>query len=893
MPSLIKLVLTCLIVVSGLTQPTFSQISPIQQQQAKQELERRNIDEAELKKRLLERGIDVEKMDATELAAAQVQIEQVIAEMQLEASREATTARVPEDLATSPAKEQPEAAPAPAIPTPPVTAPPTDLPPSKIWGHNIFRNKSLQVYQPNDNVKAPPSYRLSSGDIIAISIFGASQEDLKLPIDPDGFINPPRMPRIQLKGLRLDEARKLARARFSRYYIFKEGQFSLNVDAARTITINIYGETETNGSFTLSAINTVFNALVAAGGPKNKGSVRSIKVISGDKERVIDLYEFLINPSQNTDLFLENNDIIFIPPSKKVVDIQGAVERVSSFEMLSNEGLNELLVFANGFTNAAITEGITITRRSGDEEMVIDAGFTAGSKVPVFELKNQDRVNVPTSAIVKRNSVNITGAVVVPGNYALQQGMRINDLISRGQLRPDSRTDVAFLRRLNVDSTTSIYPLDIGTAMEGDEVNDILLQRDDQLIIFSKADFAEQANFSISGAVKRPLEKYPFSTDGNITVADAILLGGGLQPNASNEAFLIRSNPANKNEQEYLRLNLASKDGMDVRLRPYDELIIYDNERFSDPFPVNIRGAVRLPGRYTYDPSLGLPELFTLAGGLKLQAARNRIDVFRLKFSENEKTQTISTPIEIDENFNIVEGDFTLRPFDVVVVRSVPEFELIQTVEIKGEVLFPGDYALDSDNLKLTDLIAKAGGLTAESFPPGATLRRQGKGLVVIKLDDAIANPGSLNNLKLKEGDIISIPKSQDLVAIQANATRASQVYADSILASGALDVAFIGNHSAKWYVNHYAGGFQKRADRGSLTVQYPSGELGRTKKFLWIKTYPKVTAGSTIRINNKAPKPPKQRRAEPVDWAGVTQVVLGGMTTALTIYLLIDRANQ
>jgi protein involved in polysaccharide export with SLBB domain len=390
---------------------------------------------------------------------------------------------------------------------------------------------------------------------------------------------------------------------------------------------------------------------------------------------------------------------------------------------------------------------------------------------------------------------------------------------------------------------------------------------------------------------------FPYSANGELTVADAILLAGGLLPNASEQAFLIRKNPENAEQRQYVRLDLANNLSMGRQLRPFDSLVVYTTERFNDPFPVSIRGAVRQPGTYVYDPSLGFSDLFTLAGGLRFEAARNRVDVFRLQYNQNDATRTINTALEIDENFAIIGGPpgFSLQPYDVVVVRSVPEFELIRTVTVAGEVRYPGDYALDSDNLRLTDLVIKAGGLTAEAFPAGATLLRQENevGLVVIQLDDVLRDDKIVTNITLKEGDALFVPKARDLVAIRPLGTLAPQFLEDSLYLDGTLDVAFAGKKSGKWYVNNYAAGFADNARRRSLTVQYPNGELGRTKKFLWFNNYPEVRPGSLVRIDTKKTKARRKEREEPVDWVGITQATLAGVTTLLTLFILVRQTNN
>ena len=232
--------------------PAASQTSPAQQAQARQELAERNIDQVELRRRLLERGIDIDNASPDELLRVQPQVEAVIAQMEAEARRnnqstgETTADQVERAVQEGASVEE-------AVSETVNEAVRPILPPSDIYGHNVFRNKSIKVYRRTENATPPDSYPLRAGDQIAISIFGTSQADLLLEIGQDGFIRPPRMPRIYLQSIPLGRARELLRSRFRQYYVFDSGQFSVTMDLARTISVNIFGEVENNGTFTLSS----------------------------------------------------------------------------------------------------------------------------------------------------------------------------------------------------------------------------------------------------------------------------------------------------------------------------------------------------------------------------------------------------------------------------------------------------------------------------------------------------------------------------------------------------------------------------------------------------------------------------------------------------------------
>ena len=284
-----------------------------------------------------------------------------------------------------------------------------------------------------------------------------------------------------------------------------------------------------------------------------------------------------------------------------------------------------------------------------------------------------------------------------------------------------------------------------------------------------------------------------------------------------------------------------------------------------------------------------------MAGGLKLEAAKNRIEIFRVEIKENVPTQTVVASIEVDENYNLIGPDIQLQPYDLIVVRTVPDFDLLKTVTVTGEVNYPGIYALTSKNEKLQSIIKRAGGVTLESFPQGATLFRSedNTGFVVTRLDKVLRRRGTRFNYILKRGDVINVPKSKDLVRVNINNTLAAELYPDKLITAGKVNIAYRGGR-ANWYLNKYAGGIakNKRARKRFITVEHPNGEMRRTSNFLLFQVTPKVRKGSTINVGvkpQKAPKPPKpeKEKSKPLDWNQIVSNALALTASVVTILAL------
>lgn len=894
------------------THNSFAQVSLPGEAEARKELKARGISEEAFRARMMEKGYDMDNIQPEQLPELESVVQATLNELEQKGDN---NNKVKEEGGTTASKAGEE-----MVKQKQEIANSVDkggsveevisevkneviqnkLPSAKVYGQQIFRDQTLEVYRSADNIKPPNTYVLGPGDEIIVAVFGRSQAEFAFTINEEGFIKPTGGSRIYLKGLTLEKAKRLVQKRFSQYYSFTPEQFVLTVNAARTITVNIFGEVENYGSFTISAINTAFNALVAAGGPTDIGTVRKIKIIRGKEVKILDVYDFLFDPTVQYDFFLQNNDIIQVPVSDKVVDITGAVKRPLKYELIGKEDLVDLIRYAGGLDVNAYLKNVQVNRIVGGQRIIIDVDLEKIiAQNTGFALENGDVVQVRTIGARLENYAEIDGAVEYPGKYELKPGMRLSDLVKHGTLREDARTDNAFILRENTNSTVQLIKVSLGDLQVGSAA-DLVLQRRDKLVVYSQRKFTDSFNVSIRGAVRQP-DTYPFNLD--LRLADLVDRSGGLTPDATEFAYITRSNPENSDLLEYIRIDIQQavqdpSSAANILLEPEDKILIMSKKIFSDEYQIRVAGAVRSPGSYQYAPSLNLSDVLTLAGGLELRAAANRIDIFRVVLDENEPTQTIVATVQVDKNLNIIkEDEIALEPFDIVVVRSVPDFELQETVILNGEVRYPGVYALISENEKLLDVIKRAGGLTAEAFPEGAQLVRsdEGVGVVLLELDEALKSSNSRFNYILKDGDNITIPKSKDLVTINLRATLAAELYPDKMLKSDKLSVAYVNGKKADWYLKKYAAGIDrsKRARKRLVTVEFPNGQIEDPTLLIFT---PKVKKGSKINVGTKPPKPEKPEKpekGEKIDWNSVIKDALAIAGGAATIVLSILVATR
>lgn len=898
----LKQIFVCLIVLFTLT-PVYSQIPS--EDDARKELERRGIDEQELRERLLNRGVDIDNIDAnnpSELLRTQKIVDEVIAEIesekQAELSRTTDTLIVENEQKDELKESNTEK---PEIKEDNNTEVKEPLPEAQNYGQHLFRNNSVKYYEQAEYAKPPSNYILGPGDQVSIAIWGGSELNFSQTISSDGFIKLDKIPRIYISGLSIKEARAAIKRKLSRNYVFTDNTFEVTVSTSRTINVNITGEVFNVGTYSISALNNTFNALVAAGGPSDIGSVRNIHIArAGEPTRTLDIYKFLQDPLKGDNLYLNENDFIIVPVAEKVVEIKGAVNRPYKYELLKNENLDELINYAGGLKATALKRNIKITRIENDELVILNVNFQELERNrEKFSLSNGDIVEVQNIIDEYNNTVSIDGAVELPGEYAFKKNQKISDLLYLSKPDESAILNNAYLIRLNDDQKTVRYHIiDISDVLSNPRSEEnIELKRGDKLLIRSKKMFSDTKEIEVSGAVRMP-GKYSYNND-ELKVSDAIFLSGGLTNMATDFAFIYREKEG-ESGSEYININLdkvaKSDEKHDIVLKPGDKVIVYDRTTFEDNSFISVSGSVKEPKEIPYDSSLTVRKALLLAGGLTFDASYEQIDVFRLDFSDNKKTKTYVANLKVDKDYNVLGGygDFKLSAFDQIYVRTAPEFELQRTVKLKGEIKYPGTYALVSDNTKLSEIIILAGGLSNEAFLGGTTLFRNldSIGYVIVDVEKALKNPNSAFNAILQEGDEIFIPKKNELVTV-TGAVLAKEMFTEKVASTGKYSFVFEKGKNAKYYVDKYAGGVAKNGSSAKISVTYPNGEVKRTTKFLFFNNYPKVEPGSIINVGLKEKKNKENgQEKEDIDWGKVLSDSVAQATTILTLVILINNLD-
>ncbi|MBC9933794.1 SLBB domain-containing protein [Chitinophaga qingshengii] len=384
---------------------------------------------------------------------------------------------------------------------------------------------------------------------------------------------------------------------------------------------------------------------------------------------------------------------------------------------------------------------------------------------------------------------------------------------------------------------------------------------------------------TITGAVFHPGN---YALEDNMTVKDLIKRADGVKEVAALSRGLIRRLQADYTPA-FINFNvqdeLTGKSGL--RLQKEDSVMIYSKFDLREDYEVRIDGEVNKPGYFNYADSMHLEDLILMAGGLTDAASLQQVEISRRKrgaaYDPKDSTKAIVQRFDINADLsNSPEAKaFVLHPFDEVVVRRAPAYSSQANVLVSGEVVYPGDYTINSRSERISDLIKRTGGLRPEAYPEGAVMMRKTfinesdsvllanklqvfynklqdstdiervqaavdrkEQLLGINLDHIMKHPGSKYDLLLEEGDVIKVPKKLQTVQLFG------EVYFPK-------KVRFDGKYSFKDYI-HGAGGFTAQAMKRRSYIVYANGEVRNTKKVLFFNSYPRVKPGAEIYVPTK-----------------------------------------
>ena len=734
---------------------------------------------------------------------------------------------------------------------------------SDVYGYNIFKGNGFLTFQANSNISTPSDYILGTGDNIYVDIYGESESYFNGQISPEGEVIFENIGPINLNGLDIKMAKRRLKSKFSKVYsglVNNRTFINVSIGVPRTIKVNIVGEVNLPGTYSFSALNTVYNAIYVAGGINENATLRDIKVFRNNKLiNTVDIYNYLNSGDGSSNVRLENDDLILVGPYSNRIRIDGEIKSPGRFEFTENESLKDLLNYAGGFSEKAFKKSIKLTRVIDNQLMVMDVNE---DQYESFEPKSGDVFKVDRILETYKNRVILKGAVQRPGIFSLDDKMTVSQLIEKANgLKPDALIANAYIKRTNSDFSTINISFNLDKLIKG-EIEDIILNKEDVLTIVSKNDLINDQFIKISGEVSKP-GIFPYSVD--ISLSDIIILSGGFNDKSfANRIEITRRISKNslteQNISEIITLDIASdlENLETIILEPYDEVIIRKNPNFYAQRYVSIEGQVNYPGKYAISSfNERISNLLERSGGIKSFAYKKGATLIR----KTEFFKKDSEEIKQINSLNNLKDKMNKDP------ELLTESESLLLKRIENSLKILGDQSNNEKDFlsyakreRINDIV-KRNSLNEDQISIGQSEA------IGINLDEIIQNPESKSNLLLQEGDLLIIPKKQETVRL-----RGMLLYPTT--------VRFKNNKSFKYFINS-AGGFDVNAKRSGAYVVYANGDVSRTKKFLFLNIYPKIEPGAEIIVPAKPIKSP----------IGVSQIL--NYTTGLaTLILAITQIN-
>ena len=584
----------------------------------------------------------------------------------------------------------------------------------KTFGYQLFNSENL-TFEPAVNVPIPQNYVIGIGDQLSINVWGASQMAYQLTVDKSGAITIPDIGPVYIAGISFENGKSMIQGRLKGIYNGMSGEHpntwaEITMGGVHSIKVNLLGELNAPGTYTLPSTASAFNALYLSGGPNENGSFREIKLIrDGITIKIIDIYDFLINADPSANVQLREQDILFVPNYKTHVEIGGEVRQKGIFEIKKGETLSDLVRFAGGFSGEAYTSSLSVIRNTDRERELRTVEHADFDK---FSLQNGDLVNASNILDRFSNRVGILGAVFHPGAYELTPGMKLSDLIKKADgLREEAFMNRGLISRLKADNSPENISFDLKQVMDG--TNDILLQREDRVTINSIFQLREARTVTISGEVLSP---QVIDYKENMTLGDLILKAGGFREEADlsvieldrklsyEEASKVTDKINNIFQFTLARdLRLSPADAS-FKLQPSDAVYVRRAPGYRD------QGAFYISGEVTYQGS----------------------------FAITNKNERISDAIK--RAGGLTPGAFITG---ATLTRANP----ITSAEIeKRNQLMAMDSTLQKSNVSLKASM-----------------------VVGIELEKILANPGTSADLLLQPGDIINIPRELQTIKVSGS----------------------------------------------------------------------------------------------------------------------------
>ena len=712
----------------------------------------------------------------------------------------------------------------------------------KPFGYDLFSNVPT-TFAPATDIPVPADYVVGPGDTLEVQLIGDQGGHYTLTVGRDGVVDFPQLGPIAVAGMRFAAAKALLEQRVGEQMIGMRA--SVSMGALRSIQVFVLGEAERPGSYTVSGLSTITNALFTSGGVKPIGSLRNIELKrNGQTVTRFDLYDLLLNGDTSHDARVLPGDVIFIPPVGITVAVTGEVQRPAIYEVRDAATASEILKLAGGLTPEADPRTAALERideRRNRTVLDLDLSSAQGRATA---LQTGDLVRVQAIRDSFEGAVSLVGHVHRSGSVQYRPGMRLTDLIgSLEELKPLADLHYLLIRReTGPTRTVSVVSADAAAAF-ADPASDanILLQPRDRVHVFDLAssrdrvvmpildDLGRQSSrvepvqvVGIGGRVKVP-GRYPLEP--GMTVSDLVRAGGGLDQAAfGGEAELTRYEIVDGEQRQtgLVRINLAQLragvSAADLVLQPFDYVVIKEIPLWREQETITVTGEVRFPGDYPIKRGETLRSVIERAGGLTDLAFPAGSVFMRQDLKAREQ-----------------------REMQVLAERMQRDLAALSLQQAQSETAASATQAMSAGQALLADL-----------------KNTEAVGRLVINLDEVLsAAPGSPSDIVIRDGDHLVIPRvTQEVTVIGEVQSPTSHLYRADLKRDDYVSAS---------------GGLTQRADKKRIFIIRANGSVAAAPSAAWFSRggARDVQPGDTIVV----PLDAQQMRPLTV-WTSVTQIL-------------------
>ena len=663
-----------------------------------------------------------------------------------------------------------------------------DRPP--LFGYELF-DQAADSFTTDSDIPVPTDYILGPGDKVEVQLFGKENRRLALTVTRDGVLQFPQLGPISVAGMSFDEVRDMLQAEVAESMIGVEA--SVTMGTLRSIRVFVLGDVRQPGSYTVSSMSSMTNALFTSGGIRETGSLRNVQLKrSGRVVANLDLYDLLLKGDTSNDLRLQPGDVVFVGPVGKTVSLSGEVVRPATYELIGSSTVDEVIKLGGGLLPTAYTQDASLERVRGQADRTIatlDLSKAAGMRTSV---QTGDHLRVFSVFDRAENVVVLAGAFERPGLIQWNSGMRLADAVpDLHRLKPKADTNYVLIRReVGPERRIETISAHLANALrDPSSQENLLLHSRDQLFVFpadgkredllqpvldqlqQQGGMTQGAQIvEIVGRVKSP-GTYPLTAP--MPVVDLIrAAGGGTDDAYPREVEITRRSVQEGQRREITRIvvDLADPVAAQTPLWPYDTVNVRPIQGWNESEVVTLAGEVKLPGEYVIQPNETMDSLIRRAGGF------------------TEEAYLPGTVFSREE------------------IRKRQQEELTrQGKRLRAELLqvqldYRGPEKADVD----VDRVRQLGALLAEELSDAQALGR-----VVVDMRAAVT---AEKPVVLRGGDSITVPRQPSEVTVLGEVS-----YPTTHL--------YQQKYSYKDYLR-LSGGFSKRADQGSAFVVRINGEV-------------------------------------------------------------------